>query len=182
MFRFEEKILLYQISKGNERAFVKFYDSYRESLYRFILLKVSEKEKAEELTNNVFIKIYDYLRQGKKIENLRALLYQTARNLIIDFYRQKKQQDLSIDEFKEKNISEEKRLEKEVDTKLSLEKVEENLKKLPDLDQEVIILRFIEGLPFKEIAKILRINEETAKQRSHRALKKLKNLIFPVTK
>ena len=182
MFRFEEKILLYQISKGNERAFAKFYDSYRESLYRFILLKVSEKEKAEELTNNVFIKIYEYLRQGKKIENLRALLYQTARNLIIDFYRQKKQQDLSIDEFKEKNISEEKRLEKEVDTKLSLEKVEENLKKLPDLDQEVIILRFIEGLPFKEIAKILGINEETAKQRSHRALKKLKNLIFPVTK
>ena len=87
-----------------------------------------------------------------------------------------------IDDFKEKNISEERSLEKEIDTKLTLEKIKKNLKRLPGSDQEIIILRFVEGLSFKEISKILDINEDTAKQRSHRALKKLKELIFPVTK
>jgi len=182
MFGFEEKILLHQTRNGNEQAFAKFYDNYRESIYRFVLLRVSDKERAEDITTNAFIKIYDYLRGGNKIENFRALLYQIARNLIIDFYRQKRQETFSIDDFKEKNISEERSLEKEIDTKLTLEKIKKNLKRLPGSDQEIIILRFVEGLSFKEISKILDINEDTAKQRSHRALKRLKELIFPVTK
>ena len=72
-------------------AFGELYNIYVDQIFRFIYFKVSRKEEAEDLTAEVFLKTWQYINEekAKKIDNLKAFLYQTARNSVIDFYRKK---------------------------------------------------------------------------------------------
>jgi len=171
MFSFYEKILLEQVRRGNRRAFAKLYNEYIEKIYRFIYFRTYDQEKARELTSEVFIKIFDYLLKGKEIESFRAFLYQTARHLIIDFYRTKSA-DVSLDEARE--IPVEKDINDLIDQKLEVEKIGRYLSALKPEHQEIVILRFFEGLPFKEIAKIVGESEENVRTIASRSVKKLK--------
>ncbi len=173
MFSFWEKILLEQIRRGNPRAFAKLYDFYAEKIQRFIFFKVSRQEVAEELTNSVFTKILNYLLEGSEIKNFRAFLYQTARNLVIDFYRSRRE-EISLEEVSERDFEENKDLGKGIDIKLDLGKIEKALRKIPDRYREVLILRFIEELSFKEIAKIIDQKEATVRMSVHRGIKELR--------
>ena len=177
MLAIQEKILLHQIKNGNQQAFAQLYDTYKEKIYRFIYFRVSDEERAEDLANDVFMRIFDYIQKGNTIENFRAFLYQIARNLIIDFYRTRDHEALPIDEFIEENIPEKEDLEEKIDIKLDIEKIKESVKKLPDPYQEVIVLRFIEGMSFKEIARLISTTEDNARQRAHRGIKKLKKML-----
>ncbi|MGC9049027.1 MAG: RNA polymerase sigma factor [Patescibacteria group bacterium] len=174
MFKFQEKILLNQIKSGNQQAFAKIYDFYLDKIYRFIYFRVSDENLARDFTSETFIKVLNYIKGGQEIENFQSFLYQTARNLIVDFYRQKRQEELPIDEFIEENIVEEKDLASEVADKFELEKIQNALKQIPDHYREVIVLRFIEDLPFKEIAKIIGLKEDHTRVLVHRGLKMLR--------
>jgi RNA polymerase sigma-70 factor (ECF subfamily) len=175
MFKFQEKILLQQIKNGNQKAFAYFYDFYQDKIYRFLYFRVSDQNLAQDLTSDVFIKVLDYIKEGKEIENFQSFIYKIARNLIIDFYRQREQEELPIDEFVEENIPEEKDLIEAVNDKFELEKIQQALAQIPDRYREVIILRFIEDLPFKEIAKITDLKEDYVRMLSHRGLKMLRD-------
>lgn len=174
MFKFQEKILLHQVKNGNQQAFAKFYDFYRDKIYRFIYFRISDENLAQDFTNDTFIKILSYLNQGQEIESFQSFLYQTARNLIIDFYRQKGQAEMPIDEFVSENIPEERDLVAEVEDKFEIEKIQSALSQIPDHYREVIVLRFIEDLPFKEVAKIIGLKEDHTRMLAHRGLKLLR--------
>ncbi len=173
MLKIQEKILLYQAKRGNQAAFARLCSEYREKIFRFIYFKISNLEKAQDLTHDVFLKILDYLANGGEIKDFRCFLYQTARNLITDFYRLKDKQDLSLDELNQE-IQSDIDLNKKIDIKLDLIKIEEALKKIPDRYREVIILRFIEEMSFKEIAKITNEKPDNLRQIAHRGLKLLR--------
>ncbi|MFN3301951.1 MAG: RNA polymerase sigma factor, partial [Patescibacteria group bacterium] len=147
---------------------------YVEKIRRFILFKISQKEVAEELTNSVFIKTLNYLLEGQEIENFRAFLYQTARRLVIDFYRTKSY-EVPLDEALK--ISVDKDINKIIDQKLEIEKIKKYLSILKPEHQEIVILRFFEGLPFKEIAKIVGQSEENVRTIASRSIKKLKEYL-----
>jgi len=177
MFKFQEKILLHQIKNGNQQAFAHIYDLYQDKIYRFVYFRVSNENLAQDLTSEIFIKVLDYLKNGKEIENFQSFIYKIARNLIIDFYRQAGQEELPIDEFVEENIPEEKDLIGAINDKFELEKIQEALSQIPDQYREVIILRFIEDLSFKEIAKIMDLKEAHTRMLAHRGLKLLRQQI-----
>jgi RNA polymerase sigma-70 factor (ECF subfamily) len=172
MLKIQEKLLIHQIKKGNQKAFAKFYDFYHERIYRFIFFRIADENLAQDLTNETFIKILDYLKQGKEIEDFQSFIYKVARNLIYDHYR--KEDEVPIDEFIKENIKDEKDLIKEIEDKFTLEEIEKALLSLPSRYKEVIILRFIEDLAFKEIANILSLKEEHVRVLAHRGLKMLK--------
>ena len=77
------------------KIFSKIYDKYVERIYRFVFLKVSSREVAEDLTAETFLKAWEVYRKpqfsnpASQIENPQAFLYKIAKNLIIDHYRQK---------------------------------------------------------------------------------------------
>ena len=171
MLRIQEKILLIQIKNGNQKAFATFYDIYQKRIYRFIYFKVSNEEKAKDLTNDVFIKIYDYIKQGNIINNFRAFLYRTARNLVIDFYRTKRDA-ISLDKTLE--IIDRRDINEQVDNKIAVDNIKKQLSFLKPEYQEVVRLRLFEGLSFKEIAKITGQKEATLRMQSHRGIKQLK--------
>lgn len=177
MLRIQEKILLYRARKGDQSAFARLCDYYREKIYQYVYFRIPDQEKTEDLLSEIFTKVLDYLIKGNEIKNFRAFLYQTARNIIVDFYREKNKHEISLDEISELEIKEEKDPAKEFDLKLDLVKIEKALRRIPDRYREVIVLRYINELPFKEIAKITGENPTSLRQLVHRGLKLVKKYL-----
>ncbi len=173
MFKFFEKILLNEIKKGNGGAFAKLYDEYNHKIYRFIYFKVNNRETAQDLASQTFIKFLEYVRGGKTIDHTQAFLYKIARNLIIDNFRQSLH-TARIDEKFLENIPSEENLDERVSEKIIVEHIEEKLKQLQEPYREILILRFIEDLPHKEIASIVGLKENTVRVMSMRGIEMLK--------
>ena len=171
MFKITEKILFHQIRNGDEQAFTIFYNKYRVKIYRFIYFKVSSEEKAEDLTNDTFTKVFRYLQSGEEIENFQAFLYKTARNLVIDFYRTRKE-EVSLENAKE--IEADIDASKEVDDKMKIETINKYLSGLSPEYIKVVQLHFFDELSFKEIAEITGDSEGSVRMRAHRGMSKLK--------
>jgi RNA polymerase sigma-70 factor, ECF subfamily len=182
MFKFEEKIILQQIKKGNQTAFSRLYDRYQDKIYRFIFFRVSSESLAQDLTSETFIKILQYLMNGKEIENFQSFAYQTAKNLVIDFYRSRGQEEITLDESISENISDRQDVSEALDEKFNLNQIEAALTKVVSPYRDVLVLRFVEDLSFKEIAETLNIKEDNARMLSHRGLKMLRDNLGVSTK
>ncbi|MDP1890027.1 MAG: RNA polymerase sigma factor [Gemmatimonadaceae bacterium] len=165
----------------------KLYDIYVDQIYRFIYFKVGRKEEAEDLTADVFLKTWQYINEmgSEVIENLRAFLYQAARNTVIDFYRSKDQKEFLA--LPQENGDEEKPRVEIIDAKQDivekielasdLEEVKKSLQEIRDEYREVIILRFVEEMSVKETAEILRKSEGAVRVLLHRAVAALKEKV-----
>ncbi len=173
----EERYLIHQTRRGNPEAFGKIYDKYLDRIYRFIFFRVSSKEQAEDLSSQVFLKALEYLDEKRKINNLQAFLYQIARNLIIDFYRDKKEV-VSLDGEEAKELQDNHLdISEEINTRLEIEKTKKALREIRDEYKEVIILYYLEELSIREIAQILEKNKGNVRILIHRALKALREKI-----
>lgn len=151
------------------------YDKYVASIYRYIFFKVNVAEIAEDLTGDTFLKTWQYLQNGHQIDNIKAFFYQTASNLVTDYYRSRASKSVSID-----------KAEKIIDTKAASEIdkinlntelaiIQETLKQLNETYKEIIVLYFIEQLTITEIANIKNKSEGAIRVLIHRALKSIKN-------
>ena len=88
--KFKEKLFIARLNTQDTEAFAEVYDFYLDRIFRFVYFKVNTKEEAQDLTSEVFLKVWRYIYNQKgKIENMNAFLYQTARNTVSDFYRDK---------------------------------------------------------------------------------------------
>ena len=165
----------------------KLYDIYVDQIYRFIYFKVGRKEEAEDLTADVFLKTWQYINEmgSEVIENLRAFLYQTARNTVIDFYRSKDQkeflalpQENGDDEKPQVEIIDAKQdIVEKIELASDLEEVKKSLQEIRDEYREVIVLRFVEEMSVKETAEILRKSEGAVRVLLHRAVAALKEKV-----
>ena len=150
------------------------YDQYSDAIFRYCFVRLRQREVALDLTQDAFIRTWEYLRQGNSIENIRAFLYRVANNLIIDYVRKRRESSLdSLMEqgfdvpFEEKSI-----LHAKLDAQYALKVVD----KLDDKYRDVVVLRYIEDLPIKEIAQIIGESENVVSVRLHRAIQQVKKL------
>lgn len=173
----EEKLIKEAI-QGESSAFGFLYDKYHERIYRFIYLKVSHREEAEDLAHQVFLKAWQnidsYEHKGFPFS---SWLYQIARNQVIDHYRGKK--DIINIEYIEEieffyNDSDETL---KLDDKDNIEAIKKAVLKLPEDQQDIVIMRFVEDIQPKEIALIIDKPESTVRVLQHRAIKNLKKML-----
>lgn len=159
-----------------QEEFSKIYDQNIDKIYRFIFLKVSSQEVAQDLASETFLRTWEKFKNERNspIENPRAFLYQTARNLVIDHYREKGKFQVMPVELApladpEGDLEQKAILVSEIDT------VKAALADLKNEDyQNVIIWHYLEDLPIPEVAKLLDRTEEATRVLLHRALKSLK--------
>ncbi len=174
----KEKILLYNIiTKRDTESYGQLYDLYIERIYRFVYFKVQTKEDAEDVTSEVFLKAWQYIieKSPTAIESVSGLLFSIARNSIIDWYRQKaKKPVVSLEVITE--MASEKNEQEALASLQEVEQMLELMKKLKQDYQEVLILKYIEGLKMSEIAKVLGKSGVSVRVLLHRATKKLKDL------
>ncbi|MBU1036885.1 RNA polymerase sigma factor [Patescibacteria group bacterium] len=172
----KERELLKEANQGDEQAYAQIYEIYAAKLFRFIRFKVSSRELAEDITQEVFFKTWRYLIEPEnKIKNIKAFLYRTARNLVIDFYIQKSKATLSLeDDLVSVDLTGTDSADHKIDVDLQINEIKLVLKKLSEQYQEVIILRFLDGLSISEISQILDKAKNSVYVLIHRALKVLK--------
>ena len=172
----DEQLLL-QAANGDKQAYGVLYERYLEAIYRFVLIRVGCAEIAEDLTEDAFIRTWEYLprlgRRNGKIDHLKAFLYRTANNLVIDFYRKKKPDPLSPDQAIPIWDSPEETYERQDEITTLLK----GLRQLRPQYQKIIILRYANQLSHQETAAILNISEAHSRVLQFRALKRLASII-----
>jgi RNA polymerase sigma-70 factor, ECF subfamily len=147
---------------------LSWYDDYADELFGFALVKTQSRDEAKECVQETFLRICTYLQKQKEIKNPRAFLYRILKNIIVDGYRKYTPDSLeeTIEASGEQaHPSAEQSFEKTITAKhilRTLEKIDERYRK-------PFIMRYVHDLSPKEIAKTLRISENTASVRIHRA-------------
>lgn len=153
-----------------EKVFVESFSEYGDAIFRFCMVKVSNVELAEDMTQEVFTRYWQYLRDGKEMTNTRSFLYTIANNLAKDYYKKKKAD--SLDEQMESG-------QVPTDTGLGPEQMasyQEVLDTIGDMekkDKEVLLLKHVEGLSPKDIAEIMEETANSISVRLNRATKRL---------
>jgi RNA polymerase sigma-70 factor, ECF subfamily len=163
--------LVKKAKKGDQAAFGEIYNVFFKKIYRFIYFRVSHKEAAEDLAEEVFLKIYGKIAGINNEAAFEGWLYEIARNSVIDYYRQKKL-TVPLDEIE--NILE---YEANIVDAVSLDQDQKLLfnliKNLPTEQQIVIKLKFLEDLDTPAIAVMLHKSEGAIRVIQHRAIAKL---------
>ncbi len=173
-----EKILFLKIKNLDQEAFGQFYDLYVTKIYRFIFFKVSSVSEAHDLTSEVFLKLWQCLKEGKEIKNLGAYTYTLSRNLVIDHYRKKSRtEETNLDNPEVYGLPEDSRkgLAESMAIAEELKEVLKGLENLKDEYKEVIILSYLNELSISEIAVILNKSKGNVRVLLHRAMTALKN-------
>ena len=155
--------------------FLAAYDAYADELYRFCLMKVSDRERAEDLVQDTYTRFWQVLRDGTRPDNTRAFLYTIARNRVIDWYRKKKEQ--SLDQLREAGIDFAGSGTAEITDNAELQQVLAVINELDEPSRDVLLLRFMEGWTPSEIAELNGESANAVSVRLNRALKKVRTHI-----
>ncbi|PIT91496.1 hypothetical protein COU17_00070 [Candidatus Kaiserbacteria bacterium CG10_big_fil_rev_8_21_14_0_10_49_17] len=166
-----------------EEVFTSAFDEYSDALFRHCFFRISNKERAQELVQDAFMKAWDYVSGGGEVKQYRPFLYKVLNNLIVDEYRKKKSSSLdalleqdgvsegSFDDLHSGSLAE---VEAQVDARRDAEEFTEALKELPEKYRTVVTLRYIDGLQPKEIADLLEETQNVVSVRIHRGVEQLK--------
>ena len=165
-------------AEERRRALQDIYDCSIEQIYKFVYFKVGNREDAEDIVSQVFIKAANSLDVSQDEHVRLAWLYQVARTTITDHWRNYyKGPVTSLEEMEEKTpvhfAAEPIRLNGKVEElEPAIAKVQAVLQTLPENYRRVLELRFLQGCSLKETAEALGITEGNAKVIQHRALLK----------
>lgn len=169
--------LSYSKMNNPRKVFSQIYDDCIDKIYRFIFFKVNSQEIAQDLCSETFLRGWQSFKNNKKkIENPQAFLYQIARNLVVDHYRDKgRTQTVSADCVPIIDPGED--LEEQALLRSDLDTIKSALTGLKDEYQEVVIWHYIDDLSIPEISKMLNKSEGAVRVTLHRALKSLRNKV-----
>lgn len=158
--------------KEIEAEFLKAYDDLADTLFRHAYFKVGDREKAKDLIQETFMKIWTIFSSGEKIKNVKAYSFKILNNMIIDYYRKKKETSLEVlseDGFDVPDDSHEVSI---VEAEINV--LRKAVWQLESQFREVLTMRYITGLSPKEIAEAIGETENNVSVRINRGIKKLK--------
>lgn len=158
-----------------KQAFIALYDSLSSAIFRHCFFRLSSRERALEISQEAFLKVWEYFDGGVKIKNPTALVYRVANNLIIDEYRRKKA--TSLDLMQESGFDVDDGDDGKMMESLEIDKVRVAISKIPEKYRQVITLRFVEGLSPKEIGIILSRTENSVSVQLNRAIRMLQDIL-----
>ena len=169
----QDTVLVIKTKSGDENSYGKLFSRYFKDIYAFLYLKVSSADIAEDLASEAFLKVWQYIKSGKRIDNLRALLYRTARNLAIDHHRKKK--DASLESADAVNVPDVgANIIKQIEAREQGAELQKALLNIKEDYRDVLLLRYTQELSYKEIGQILGKRSGAARVLVHRAQKELK--------
>ena len=174
---FKNSKVLVKINQGDTDTFLEMYRFYAPKLFRHIYYRVNSKETAEDLAQQVFVKVWQHLLEGGEIDNLRAFLYKITNNSIIDYYRKAERKNVAIDEEIERKLPPDTSTVDGIEKNMDLNYVKGVLFQLNDEQRKLLIWRYFDDLSINQISKITKKSKNSIYVALHRALKELQNLI-----
>ncbi|MDO4939913.1 MAG: RNA polymerase sigma factor [Lachnospiraceae bacterium] len=151
----------------------EIYENYRTKVLSYIISRVNNADLAEDLCENVFLKVYDKLDTFDDTKaSISTWIYTITRNTLTDYYRTRK----TFEEIPENYVSSVS-VEEDVCNREMLEKLADALERLDKTSREIIILRYYSGLTIKEIADKLDVSYSYARVLNNNALNNLKKYL-----
>jgi RNA polymerase sigma-70 factor, ECF subfamily len=174
----EESIIHDLIVNDREKLIDQLMDKYGQSLLRLTYSYVGNREIAEDLTQEIFVKCYQKLDQYQKRSSLKSWLWRIAINHCKDYLRSWHHKNVVTSEEQAKQTSSrEKEVENQVIQRYEDEQLVKAVWNLPDTYKEVIYLYYFEELSIKEISYLTSVNQNTIKTRLKRAKEILKDCL-----
>ena len=178
-----DDVLVAYYSEGNNNAFDVLLTRHQAKVYNYILQMVKDRNLADDIFQETFVKAITTIKQGRYAEagKFSAWVCRIARNLIIDNFRQEKVEatvstdDSNFDVLNRKDLSEDTIEDMLIDSQIQAD-VRRIVKKLPESQREVLIMRYYKGLSFKEIADITGVSINTALGRMRYAILNLRRI------
>ncbi len=169
-----EQTLIEKAKAGDEEAYLKIVEDYKDRIFRLALGIIKNRQEAEDITQEVFIRVFKSIGNFKSRSLLKTWIFRIAVNVSRNFLKKKKV-TLSLDaiELEDNNPSPLERLE----YREKLEGFMQAIGSLPFKQQTVTILRVQQDLDFKEIARIMKCTVGGARAHYFQALKKLRKLM-----
>jgi len=172
----EELMLSYQ--QGDAVAFEVLYERHKGGVFRYLMAKCHQQAIAEELFQDVWMKLIAARDRYEARAKFTTYLYQLAHNHFIDYYRktridvfQQKGQDEDVEQL---TANGQKQPDEQLEIQQQIEMLSELIDNLPDEQREAFMLREEAGLTVTEIAEVTGVNAEAAKSRLRYAVKKLR--------
>lgn len=161
--------------QAKDAAYLKLYDEQADSVFRFAYFKLLDRDRAEEVTQEAFVRTWEYLQAGKVIDNLRAFVYRVANNIIVDQFRKKR--ELSLDALRDEGFDAGFEPLVGTDLQMDVAAVRRVIDSLDAKYRDAVLLRHVNGISVKEIAVILGVTENVVSVRIHRGIEKLRLLV-----
>lgn len=171
----ERLIALYV--EGDNNAFDALVERHKVRVYTYICGYVKDEELADDIFQETFVKVISTIKQGRYVENGRfaAWITRIAHNLIIDFFRQEKSENVQLADGTGVNILNRKELsEATIEDDLVLSQIHADVRRmvmqLPDNQRQVLVMRYYKNMSFKEIADVTKVSINTALGRMRYAI------------
>lgn len=168
---------------GNNDAFDTLLKRHQDRVFHYILRIVRNEDVANDIFQETFVKAIMTIKQGRYTDNGKfpAWISRIAHNLIIDYYRQEKSENLQSSDIEEVDILNRKELcEATIEDTIILDQITSDVKalieELPDLQKEVLVMRYYQNLSFKEIAEQTGVSINTALGRMRYAILNLRRI------
>ena len=148
------------------------HHDYEKALNLHSYFRLNDRALSNDLVQETFIKTWAYLAKGGKIDAMKAFLYHVLNNLIIDEYRKKKA--VSLDLLLESGFEPQNKAGKSITDEIDDNAVIGLVKQLPEKQQKIIRMRYVQDLSLEEIATLTKQSKNTVAVQIHRAVEKLK--------
>jgi len=169
--------------RGDAGAFSILYDHYFDRVYRYVMSRVRESHEAEDLTQEIFLKVFRGLSSFRfHGPPFGAWLFRIARNTVVDWARTRDRLGDVTDLEAVRNITSGSDLEAKTATVLDIEELYRALTEVTDLQREVVRLRFIVGLNLAETASSMQRSENAVKALQYSALRALRRYFDKVNR
>jgi RNA polymerase sigma-70 factor (ECF subfamily) len=169
----DESKLISLSQQGDAEAFARLYACYVGRITRYVYFRVTDHELAEDITSRIFLKMLEKLDTYRVRQSpISSWLYRMAHNAIIDHYRTKKT-FISLEEAHQAEVRQEDGIEEKLDLQIKSQQLRAALQVLTEEQQRVLILKFVDGLSTREIARQLGKGQGTVRGLQMRALQRL---------
>lgn len=160
-------------------VFGEVYEKESDAIFRFCLLRTSDRELALDFTQDTFMRFWNSLLIEKDIKNHRTFLFTIARNLVIDWYRKKKSFSLEtmMENAQEGRSSFVLAALDNVETSAEADFLIRKIRELPEPYSNAVYLRCVEELKPREISEILGESANVISVRISRGLEQLRNML-----
>ncbi len=174
-----DQVYINKILDGDTNAFTVLVDRYKDLVYTLSMRMMKNREEAEEVAQDTFIKTYSSLNKFKGDSKFSTWIYRVAYNTCLDRLKKNKRQQytLAIDEYTEHQVKTLDNALDQIEAKEKQQAIQNCLELLPSEDSFLLTLYYFEELSLDEISKIVGLKANNVKVKIFRSRKKLATIL-----
>jgi len=180
-FELTDEQLCLNYVNGNRLAFEMLINRWEKQVFGLVYRSIRDKESAEDLTQDIFIKVFKSMRYFRGESSFKTWVYRITLNTIIDYQRKEKKSKNRVDlKYLDGNLqlrSNERNAEERLSDEGKTNAIRSAISKLPQGQRAILLLKEYSGLTFEEIGRVLSCPESTVKSRLYKSLKNMKSFL-----